>query len=172
MACHGRVVGPKLMLGQPEVNLGITPGYGGTQRLPRLIGVERGLMMLRTGKPVDAAQACAWGWASGEPTDDVVAAAKALIAQHLAGEATLAPVDASPVALPESLPEVDLGHHSLAVDAILADVLREGLTRPLADGLVVEAEGFARCKRTVDYDIGMKNFIQNGPRVPAVFMHE
>jgi enoyl-CoA hydratase/carnithine racemase len=172
MACHGRVVGPKLMLGQPEVNLGITPGYGGTQRLPRLIGVERGLMMLRTGKPVDAAQACAWGWASGEPTDDVVAAAKALIAQHLAGEATLAPVDASPVALPESLPEVDLGHHSLAVDAILVDVLREGLTRPLADGLVVEAEGFARCKRTVDYDIGMKNFIQNGPRVPAVFMHE
>jgi len=36
----------------------------------------------------------------------------------------------------------------------------------------VEADGFARCKRTVDYDIGMKNFIQNGPRVPAVFMHE
>ena len=42
MACHARVVGPGLMLGQPEVNLGIIPGYGGTQRLPRLIGLERG----------------------------------------------------------------------------------------------------------------------------------
>ena len=38
MACHARVVGKNLMLGQPEVNLGITPGYGGTQRLPRLVG--------------------------------------------------------------------------------------------------------------------------------------
>jgi enoyl-CoA hydratase/carnithine racemase len=41
MACHARVVGKILSLGQPEVNLGIIPGYGGTQRLPRLIGVER-----------------------------------------------------------------------------------------------------------------------------------
>jgi len=38
--------------------------------------------------------------------------------------------------------------------------------------LEAEVEGFATCKQTVDYDIGMKNFIQNGPRVPAVFMHE
>ena len=52
------------------------------------------------------------------------------------------------------------------------DVLRKGLTRTLYEGLVVEAEGFARCKGKVDYDIGMKNFIQNGPRVPAVFMNE
>ena len=43
---------------------------------------------------------------------------------------------------------------------------------PLAEGLVVEAEGFARCRQTVDMDIGMKNFVQNGPRVPAAFMHE
>jgi len=38
--------------------------------------------------------------------------------------------------------------------------------------LRVEADGFARCHGTVDYDIGMKNFIQNGPRVPAAFLHE
>lgn len=36
----------------------------------------------------------------------------------------------------------------------------------------VEAEGFARCKKTVDMDIGIKNFMQNGPRVPAMFLHE
>ena len=48
MACHARVVGPNLMFGQPEVNLGIIPGYGATQRLPRLVGVERALELLRT----------------------------------------------------------------------------------------------------------------------------
>ncbi len=42
----------------------------------------------------------------------------------------------------------------------------------LAEGLVIEAQSFARCKSTVDMDIGMKNFVQNGPRVPAVFLHE
>ena len=56
------------MLGQPEVNLGIIPGYGGTQRLPRLIGVERALDLLRTGRPVGAAEACEWGWAHGSPS--------------------------------------------------------------------------------------------------------
>ena len=60
----------------------------------------------------------------------------------------------------------------LVVDAILVQVLRDGLTQPLTAGLQVEAAGFAACKETVDYDIGMKNFIQNGPRVPAAFMHE
>ncbi len=62
--------------------------------------------------------------------------------------------------------------HSLAIDAILVRVIRRGLSRPLEEGLRVEAEGFGDCKRTVDYDIGMKNFIQNGPRVSAEFLHE
>ena len=172
MACHGRVVGPSLMLGQPEVNLGIIPGYGGTQRLPRLVGLERGIEMLRTGSPVGAKQACAWGWAHGEPANDVVAAAKKLIADHLEGRIGLAPVDPAPLEVPEGLPKIDLGHHSLAIDAILVDVLRRGLVRPLEEGLEIEAEGFARCKQTIDYDIGMTNFMQNGPRVPAVFMNE
>jgi enoyl-CoA hydratase/3-hydroxyacyl-CoA dehydrogenase len=50
--------------------------------------------------------------------------------------------------------------------------MRRGLARPLAEGLTIEADGFARCKATVDMDIGIKNFIQNGPRVPAAFLHE
>ncbi|MFH1842319.1 MAG: 3-hydroxyacyl-CoA dehydrogenase/enoyl-CoA hydratase family protein [bacterium] len=172
MSCHARVAGPGLMLGQPEVNLGIIPGYGGTQRLPRLIGLERGIDLLRTGRPVFAVQACEWGWASGEPATDFVAAAKDLIHRHLAGEVKLAPVDPAPMTVPAELPALDIGHHSLVIDAILVEVIRDGLSRPLAEGLQVEAAGFARCKETVDYDIGMKNFIQNGPRVPAAFMHE
>ncbi len=172
MCCHARVVGRGLMTGQPEVNLGIIPGYGGTQRLPRLIGVERGIELLRTGRPFGAKEACAWGWATGEPADDPVATAKDLIRRHLDGKVKLAPVDPKPLAVPDKLPTVNIGHRSLAIDAILVAVIRDGLSRPLDEGLSVESDGFARCKKTVDYDIGMKNFIQNGPRVPAEFMHE
>jgi enoyl-CoA hydratase/3-hydroxyacyl-CoA dehydrogenase len=172
MACHARVVGPRLVLGQPEVNLGIIPGYGGTQRLPRLIGVERAAQLIRTGASIGAAEACAWGWATGTPMNDVVAGAQALIRDHLAGAITLAPVNPAPVPVPARLPAVALGHRSLAIDAIVCDVLRRGLARSLDDGLEIEADGFARCKATVDMDIGMKNFTQNGPRVPAAFLHE
>jgi enoyl-CoA hydratase/3-hydroxyacyl-CoA dehydrogenase len=84
----------------------------------------------------------------------------------------LAPLDPAPVALPERLPKVELGHRSLAIDEILVDVIVRGLRLPLREGLAVESRGFGRCKQTVDMDIGMKNFIQNGPRVPAVFLHE
>jgi enoyl-CoA hydratase/3-hydroxyacyl-CoA dehydrogenase len=171
MACHARVVGRALALGQPEVNLGIIPGYGGTQRLPRLIGVERAARLIRTAATIDAATACAWGWATGAPAADPVAAARELLAAHAAGKAALAPVDPAPLA-EVTLGPVDLGHRSLAIDAIVCDVLRRGLVRPLAEGLAIEADGFARCKATVDMDIGMKNFTQNGPRVPAAFLHE
>jgi enoyl-CoA hydratase/3-hydroxyacyl-CoA dehydrogenase len=172
MTCHARVVGKRLMLGQPEVDLGIIPGYGGTQRLPRLIGLDAALPMLRTGKPIDAATACKLGWAHGEPSADPVRAAKALIHDHLERKVKLGPVDPKPIAVPAKLPAIDVGHRSLAVDAILVDVLRRGLALPLAEGLKIEAQGFARCRRTIDMDIGMKNFQQNGPRVPAVFLHE
>ncbi len=172
MACHARVVGPSLYLGQPEVDLGIIPGYGGTQRLARLVGVENALPVLRAGKALDAKTACKLGWATGEPTSDVEGAAKALLLASFEGKAKLAPVDPAPVKVPEKLPAIDLGHRSIAIDAILVDVVRRGLQLPLAEGLKIEAQGFARCKRTIDMDIGMKNFMQNGPRVPAAFLHE
>jgi enoyl-CoA hydratase/carnithine racemase len=172
MACHARVVGHRLMLGQPEVNLGIIPGYGGTQRLPRLVGVERAAEVLRTARTLDAAEACAWGWAVDEPASDPEAAAKNLLRAVLAGEKRIAAVDPAAVEVPAALPAVDIGHRSLAVDRILTDVILAGLARDLDAGLEIEAEGFARCRRTVDYGIGMTNFAQNGPRVPAVFLNE
>jgi len=172
MACHARVVGPALMLGQPEVNLGIIPGYGGTQRLPRLVGLEKAARMLRTAETIGADEACRLGWAAGEPAADPVAAARALVRAHLDGSASIAPLDPGPLDVPATLPAVDIGHRSLAVDRILCEALLEGLRTDLDEGLEAEARAFARCKETVDYDIGMTNFIQNGPRVPAVFMHE
>jgi enoyl-CoA hydratase/3-hydroxyacyl-CoA dehydrogenase len=172
MACHARVVGKSLALAQPEVNLGIIPGYGGTMRLPRIIGVARAVELLRTGRAVGAAEASAWGWAHGAAVDDPESAARALVEKALAGDAKIGPVSPAPVSVPDPFPAVDIGHRSLTIDAILVDVLKKGLTKPLAEGLVVEADGFARCRGTVDMDIGMKNFVQNGPRVPAAFLHE
>jgi enoyl-CoA hydratase / 3-hydroxyacyl-CoA dehydrogenase len=172
MACHARVVGKRLVMAQPEVNLGIIPGYGGSQRLPRLIGLEKANEVLRAARVVSAKEACAWGWAHGEPVADPEAEAKALIDKQLAGDARLGPVDPKPMSVPKELPPVDIGHRSLAIDAILVDVMKRGLALPLEAGLRIEAEAFGACHATVDMDIGMKNFVQNGPRVPALFLHE
>ncbi len=61
MACHLRVAVPAARLGQPEVNLGLIPGYGGTQRLVEWVGRARALEMLMSGDPIDAATALHWG---------------------------------------------------------------------------------------------------------------
>lgn len=84
MACDMRVCAPGAKLGQPEINLGIIPGAGGTQRLPRLIGVGRASRMVLTGEPIDAATALAWGLVD-EIVEDPVARAHELghaIAKH------------------------------------------------------------------------------------------
>jgi enoyl-CoA hydratase/3-hydroxyacyl-CoA dehydrogenase len=172
MACHARVVGKNLLFGQPEVNLGIMPGYGATQRLPRLVGVERALELLRTGRAVGAKEACEIGWASGEPVEDPVRAAKDFIHDHVAGKVKLATVDPAPVPIPDPIPNVDIGHRSLLIDRIVVNAVKQGLRLPLDKGLIVEAKAFADTKETVDADIGIKNFILNGPRTPAAFMHE
>jgi enoyl-CoA hydratase/3-hydroxyacyl-CoA dehydrogenase len=172
MACHARVTGPNLLFGQPEVNLGIVPGYGATQRLPRLVGVEKGLELLRTARTIGAKEACALGWATGEPVADPVAAAKELIRKHLAGKIKLAPVNPAPIAVPDPIPGVDIGHRSLTIDAILVDAVKRGVQLPLDEGLLVEAKAFADTKETVDADIGIQNFVMNGARVPAAFMNE
>lgn len=61
MACHLRVAADRARFGQPEVKLGLIPGFGGTQRLPRLVGRGRALQLLLTGDQIDAATALAWG---------------------------------------------------------------------------------------------------------------
>jgi enoyl-CoA hydratase len=61
MACHFRIASENAQFGQPEVNLGLIPGYGGTQRLPHLIGKGRALEFLMTGNMINAATALQWG---------------------------------------------------------------------------------------------------------------
>ena len=87
LACHYRIAVPSARLGLPEVKLGILPGAGGTQRLPRVIGVERALEMITTGDPVDATTAARLGLVdrlAGETTlkADAIAFARALAAER------------------------------------------------------------------------------------------
>ncbi|MCA9523268.1 MAG: enoyl-CoA hydratase/isomerase family protein [Myxococcales bacterium] len=171
MGCWARTVGPRLMAGQPEVHLGLIPGYGGTQRLPRLVPFQQAWEMLRTGEPMGAQRAVESGWASGPVTEDPVAYARELIHRHRNGTERLAPLNPAPVEVPNELAEVEIGHHSRAIDAILVDVVREGLRSPLTEGLEIEAQGFGRCHTTADMAIGLRNFVENGPRVRAEFLH-
>lgn len=75
MACHARVADRTASLGMPEVNLGILPGAGGTQRLPRLVGVTTAVDMITGGAPIDAGRAHAAGLVDGITDGDVLAAA-------------------------------------------------------------------------------------------------
>jgi enoyl-CoA hydratase len=90
MACTLRIAADTARIGQPEINLGIIPGYGGTQRLPRLVGKGVALEMLLTGRHVTAAEALQIGLVNRVvPAADLLAEAKALAAE-LAGKAPIA----------------------------------------------------------------------------------
>ncbi|CAN5857911.1 3-hydroxyacyl-CoA dehydrogenase NAD-binding domain-containing protein [soil metagenome] len=85
LACHWRVATPDANLGLPEVKLGLLPGAGGTQRLPRLVGLEAALRMIPTGSPVDGQQAHGLGLVDDIADGDVIAAAVAF-AEAKAGD--------------------------------------------------------------------------------------
>ena len=176
MACNARIArsGQKVLVGQPEVNLGIIPGAGGTQRLPRLVGVEKAAELLRTGRTVSSAEALAIGLISEEVDGDPRALrerARAWIRAVVDGQESLPVIEQGPIATPESLPSVDLGHLSSAVDEILQKAIIEGCQLPLADGIALEARCFGEVCSIQDMRIGVANFLENGPRTPAKFVN-
>jgi enoyl-CoA hydratase/carnithine racemase len=176
MACNARIAraNQRILVGQPEVNLGIIPGAGGTQRLPRWVGVEKAAELMRTGRPVSSAEALAIGLIQQEVVGDPRAlrqCAVSLIRAHLAGEHTLPSIQRGPIETPDSLPDVDLGHLSRSVDAVLQKAIIEGCRLPLSDGIALEARYFGEVCGTQDMRIGVSNFLENGPRTPAKFVH-
>lgn len=173
MCCTARIAkkGLPLAVGTPEANLGIIPGAGATQRLPRLVGVETAARMLRTGRGISGAEAVACGFLREEVEGDLVAAAVALARGAARGEIRLLGVDSAPIATPDTLPPLELGHLSRAIDALMCRAIIEGCRKPLADGLTFESEMFAACCATEDMWIGIRNFTQNGPRAKAEFVH-
>jgi len=173
MCCSARIVqkGLRVAVSQPEVQLGIIPGSGATQRLPRLVGIERAATMLRTGAGISSREAVEWGLVREEVEEDVVEAAVRLAQAVARGEVALATVDPRPMSTPERLPAAELGHLSRAIDALLCRAILEGCRMPLAEGLRFESKLFGQCCATEDMRIGLGNFIANGPKAKADFVH-
>jgi len=138
LACDWRVASADAKLGQPEINLGVIPGAGGTQRLPRLVGPARAKDIVFTGRFVGAAEALAIGLADQVvPDAEVYDAARALVARYAAG------------------PALALRAAKQAID--------DGLETDLATGLEIERLHFAGLFATEDQRAGMRSFIENGP---------
>jgi enoyl-CoA hydratase/3-hydroxyacyl-CoA dehydrogenase len=175
MACTMRIArrGQKVFVAQPEPNLGIIPGAGGSQRLPRLIGLERAARMLRTGKPISSANALEWGLISEEVDGDLVGRAVELARELADGKRPRPKLETGPLRdVPSELPPVDIGHLSRKVDAILCKAILDGARGSLADGIEIETKAFGDVCGTKDMRIGVDNFQKNGPRAPAPFVHE
>jgi enoyl-CoA hydratase len=135
MACTLRLAADDARLGQPEVKLGVIPGYGGTQRLPRLVGRGRALKLLLTGEMISAQEALRIGLVDEVvPAADLMQRAEAL-ALSIAAQA--------PLAVAETLRVVD-----------------EGLELPLEAALRLEAERFGRLCGTADKAEGARAFLE------------
>ena len=138
LACDFRIASTRAKFGQPEILLGIIPGGGGTQRLPRLVGASRAKDMILTGRQVDADEALRIGLV------DEVVEPDALFDRALARAAELA---RGPVVA-----------HGLAKRAI-----DRGLDGPLAAGLDLEQQLFAEVFATDDARTGVASFLEHGP---------
>jgi len=138
LACDYRIASEKAVFGQPEILLGIIPGGGGTQRLPRTIGASRAKEMCLTGRQVRAAEALRIGLA-----DEVVAP------DELTDRA---------IALAA---EVATG--ALAAQAMCKQTIDDGLDVPIADGLALERVAFVDVFHTDDARTGVASFLEHGP---------
>jgi len=173
MGCTVRLAakGQKVFVAQPEPRLGIIPGCGGTQRLPRLIGIEKAWIMLRSGNPISSAQAKEYGLIQEEVEGDLIGAAMEWIRKIVSGKASVPAIPKGPIPIPSKLPDVDIGHLSRKIDSFIQKLILEGAKMSLAEGVKLEAKTFGECLLTQDMKIGMDNFMKNGPKVNANFVH-
>lgn len=138
LACDLRVAGESARLGQPETLLGILPGGGATQRLPRLVGPARAKELVWSGRHVRAAEASAIGLVDRVVPDDEV--------------------EASAVAWATSF-----AHGAVAAMALAKHAIDRGLDGPLAAGLDLERGAFLAVFRTDDAATGIRSFLDRGP---------
>jgi enoyl-CoA hydratase/3-hydroxyacyl-CoA dehydrogenase len=174
MSCTARIAkkGQKVFVGQPEPSLGIIPGAGGTQRLPRLVGIENAWPILRNGNPISSAQAKQIGLIQEEVEGDLIEAAMTWVNNILSGKVRVPSIKKDPIPIPSKLPEVDIGHLSRKIDSLLQKAILEGAKMTLDEGLKLEAKISGECFLTEDMHIGLDNFVKNGPRVKANFVHK
>lgn len=134
LACTFRLVCPSARMGLPEIKLGLIPGYGGTQRLPRVVGEARALEMILTGRTMGAEEAARVGLASrlveGDPLEAGVAFAR------------------------------EFSGYSLPVMGFARAAVQRALDNPLHEGLKIEADLSTLAYRTVDAGEGMAAFLE------------
>jgi enoyl-CoA hydratase len=135
LACHVRLASTTAKFGLPEVKLGLIPGYGGTQRLPRIIGTGRALQLILTAQMVDAERAFAIGLANAVHAPDELLNAARAMAKEMIAQGPLA-----------------LAHAITAV--------ADGADRPLDDALAIEAKHFGAVGRTADMKEGTTAFLE------------
>jgi len=147
MACHYRCATAGTRLGMPEITLGILPGAGGTQRLPRLVGIEAAVDLLLSGAPIDAARARDLGLIDEIIGDDPLAGgidyARRLIAQGAKPRPTRAQPAPQPV-LPASTIDAALARHARGLKGrttqnLVFESIRAASTLPFEEGLKLEA---------------------------------
>jgi enoyl-CoA hydratase len=138
LACTFRFAADTAQIGQPEITLGIIPGYGGSQRLPRLIGRDRALDLILTGRRVTAAEALAMGLVTRVHPAATLRAEALAFARELAAKA--------PIAVRYAL-----------------DAVRAGLEVPLAQALEHEAALFGLVAATDDMREGTRAFLEKRP---------
>lgn len=134
LACHIRIASENAKFGQPEVSLGIIPGYGGTQRLARLIGIGRAMEMILTGNQIDAQEALRIGLVNKVvPLAELLPTAEAIARSILSkGQLTI----------------------RMAIKAVNAT-----MEVPLSEGLKIEAAIFGECCSTEDFKEGTTAFM-------------
>jgi enoyl-CoA hydratase/carnithine racemase len=138
MACTFRIASENAIFGQPEVKLGLIPGFGGTQRLPRLVGKGRALELILSGAPVSAQDAYRVGL-----VNQVVAASELIAAaENLARKI----ISCAPLAV------------KFAMEAV-----NRGLEMAQSDAQVLEASLFALCCATQDMKEGTRAFLEKRP---------
>jgi 3-hydroxyacyl-CoA dehydrogenase len=143
LACHARVIAPDAFVGLPEVRIGIIPGAGGTQRLPRLVGPLVALDMITTGRHVSADEAMTLGLVDEVATD--LRRSAVARARHMAEGGHL------PRVADRAVPEYDRAAFEIAVAAVkrrargavaplcAIEAIEAALQRPLAEGMAIEA---------------------------------
>jgi enoyl-CoA hydratase/carnithine racemase len=135
MACTIRIAVENAKFGQPEVKLGVLPGGGGTQRLPRLVGKGRALQLVLTGEMISAQEAYRIGLVNEVvPSADLITRAEAMVNQIFAN---------APVAVKYSL-----------------EAVNKGMEASLAEGLALEASLFGLCAGTDDKKEGTQAFLE------------
>lgn len=137
LACTFRLATRSARMGQPEIKLGLIPGYGGTQRLPRVIGEARALELIATGRTVSAEEALAIGLVHRLIEGDPLAGAVAF-----AWEFT---------------------KYSLPVLAVARQAVHRALSAPLDEGLRVEADLATLAYQTADAEEGLAAFLEKRP---------